>query len=52
MQRGQDPIHNSTLETFYLINNMGDIIVFIGLKFVNFNSFYMFSCSRNTQAKG
>ena len=33
----------------YLINNLEDIDIFLGLKMFNSDNFYMFSCSRNAQ---
>ena len=33
------------LKFFHLINNVEDIVVFLGLKVFNSNHFYIFSCS-------
>ena len=33
----------------YLINNVQDIVVFLGLKVLNSGIYYLFSCSRNMQ---
>ena len=32
MQRWQYPINNGTIETLYLINNVKDIALYVGLK--------------------
>ena len=36
-------------ENHYLINNAGDIVVFLVLNVFHFNRLYLFSCCRNAQ---
>jgi len=38
-----------TLCNLYLIDNVEDIVIFLGLKVFNFENFYMFSFGRNVQ---
>jgi len=46
MQRCQCLIHNGTLKTFIEINDVEDIVIFLGLKVSNS---IMFACSKNLQ---
>ena len=47
MQRWQCPIHKGANKNLYLINNVAEIVIFLGLKIKIKNNSFMFSCSRN-----